>query len=363
MAVPASSGLVLAARAAGQGTPQQQPGAQEPAWRFTGAVKDPYGMGVKGARVRVVQLNLATETATDGSFQFEGRGTPGVVQVSAERPGYLPRTVSVTIEPGGLVRRDIELAINGEHFRQALDDVKLRLYREGGYSPLVWFIPRLGLVVRYTRPELRTSQDRLFDMLSAVVIAKDVMAPFPYLHDTAQLVGETVTPSEHLLRRYPRGPLLERVGQGSLDLQSALAWTERYFEFYRNGKGQNREVPGWQAIQQALDAVTAELFVEPGAGGVYVPGYGLVFNALPAPQFPPITALSVLGMLLAARVPVPDGERIFVQMDDRQALWALEAPVQTLRKLVSAQSQETFQLDLATIQDLYLLRNGMPWGL
>lgn len=333
-------------------------------WQITGTVTNPYGVGIPEATVEAPRAGLSATTGPDGRFRLEGRGSPGAVQIVAYRTGYVPRAVNVLVGANQEVRQDLELAVDPVQFRQALDDVKVRVYREGGFSPTVWFIPRLGLVVRYTRPELRSPQDRLFEMFSAVLIAKEIMAPFPYLHDgNAQLVSEAVTPSEHLLRRYPRGPLLEMLAQGTPDLQTALAWTEQHYEFYRNGRGQAREIPGWEAIQKALDAVTAELFQEPEAGGLYVPGYGLVFNAAPAPQFPPVTALSVLSMLLAVRVPVPEGDRIFVQLDDRQSIWGLEAPVQTLRRLLEAQRQEQFELDLESIRELHVYRDGMPWGL
>lgn len=363
------AGLVALAQlvpAAAEPAQAPQPGAAEGAvsWQITGTVTNPYGVGIPEATVEAPRAGLSAATGPDGRFRLEGRGSPGTVQIVAYRKGYVPKAVNVLVGANQEVRQDLELAVDPAQFRQALDDVKVRLYREGGFSPTVWFIPRLGLVVRYTRPELRSAQDRLFEMFSAVLIAKEIMAPFPYLHDgNAQLISEAVTPSEHLLRRYPRGPLLEMLAQGTPDLQTALAWTEQHYEFYRNGRGQAREIPGWEAIQKALDAVTAELFQEPEAGGLYVPGYGLVFNAAPAPQFPPVTALSVLSMLLAVRVPVPEGDRIFVQLDDRQSIWALEAPVQTLRRLLETQRQEQFQLDLESIRELHVYRDGMPWGL
>lgn len=333
-------------------------------WALSGSVRNPYGVGIPGAEVEVLGIGARARTQEDGRFRLEGPGSPGSVQVAVRSAGYVARTYNVLLAADQEVRQDFQLAIDGQQFRQALEDVTLRLYREGAFSPVAWFVPRLGLVVRYTRPELRGSRDRLFEMFSAVVIAKEIMAPFPYLHDgDAQLISEAVTPSEHLLRRYPRGPLLELLARGTPDLQSALEWTQQHFDFYRNGRSQSREVPGWADIQRALDAVTAELFQEPEAGGCYVPGYGLLFNAPRAPQFAPVTTLSVLSMLLAVRVPIPEGDRIFVQMDDGEALWALEAPIQTLRRLVQAQAQEDFQLDLESIQDLHVYRNGMPWGL
>lgn len=334
-------------------------------WRLTGVVRNPYGLPIPEATVEAMtQPGMVAQTDERGRFRLEGQGSPGPVQVVFRRAGYVPKALRILLEQGTEVRQDVELAIDAAQFRSALDDVKVRLYREGGFSPSVWFIPRLGLVTRYTRPELRSSQDRLFEMFSAVLIAREVMAPFPYLHDgDAQLISEAVTPTEHLLRRYPRGPLLEMLAKGTLDVQAALEWSERHFEFYRNGQGQGREVPGWQAIQSALDAVTAELFREPEAGGLYVPGYGLVYNAAPAPQFPPVTALSVLSMLLAVRVPIPEGDRIFVQLDDRDSIWALEAPVQTLRRLLEMQGEEEFRLDPETVRELHVYRDGMPWGL
>lgn len=360
----ATSAQLTPAAAEQAQAPQGGQGESSASWRLTGAVKNPYGVGIPEATVEAPRMGLSVTTGPDGRFRLEGKGSPGTVQIVAYRTGYVPKVLNVLVERDQEVRQDLELAIDADQFRKALDDVTLRLYREGGFSPTVWFVPRLGLVVRYTRPELRSPQDRLFEMFSAVLIAKEVMAPFPYLHDgAAQLISEAVTPSEHLLRRYPRGPLLEMLAKGTPDLQTALAWTEQHYEFYRNGRGKTREIPGWDAIQKALDAVTAELFQEPEAGGLYVPGYGLVFNAAPAPQFPPVTALSVLSMLLAVRVPVPEGDRIFVQLDDRQSIWALEAPIQTLRRLLEAQRHDEFQLDLESIQDLHVYRNGMPWGL
>lgn len=332
-------------------------------WVLTGTVHNPYGVGIPGAEVEIAALGLWAQTDAGGRFRLEGQGSPGNVQVWVSGTGYLPRTFQVVLAADQEVRSDFELAIDGTHFLRALEDVRLRVYREGGFSPLVWWVPRLGLVVRYTRPELRGSQDRLFEMFSAVIIAKEIMAPFPYLHDgRAQLISEAVTPTEHLLRRYPRGPLLEMLARGTPDMESALAWTQEHYEFYRNGQGQGREVPGWAEVQAALDAVTSELFREPEAGGVYVPGYGLVFNAPRAPQFPPVTSLSVLSMLLALRVPIPEGDRIFVQLEDGDALWALEAPIQTLRRLLDSQEEHDLYLDLPNLEDLRVYRNGMPWG-
>ncbi|NLG68615.1 MAG: carboxypeptidase regulatory-like domain-containing protein [Firmicutes bacterium] len=353
----------MSARAGQASGPPGPPSGATGRWVLTGTVHNPYGIGIPGAEVELAALGMRVQADAGGRFRLEGRGSPGSVQVSVRGTGYLPRTFPVTLAADQELRLDFELAIDGVHFLRALEDVRLRLYREGGFSPIAWWVPRLGLVVRYTRPELRGSQDRLFEMFSAVIIAKEIMAPFPYLHDgDAQLISEAVTPSEHLLRRYPRGPLLEMLARGTPDIERALTWTQEHYEFYRNGQGQGREVPGWAQVQRALDAVTSELFREPEAGGVYVPGYGLLFNAPRAPQFPPVTALSVLSMLLALRVPIPEGDRIFVQLDDGEALWALEAPIQTLRRLLDSQQEQDLYLDLPNLEDLRVYRNGMPWG-
>lgn len=359
MALAAMLGLVAAGMAAAQA---QDAGDPTGSWRIRGVVTGPHGYGIGGVRIEVQRLALSCISADDGRFELQGTGA-GVAQLALTRPGYVPRVVEVAVGPGADVQQDMELAVEGEAFQQAIDDVKVKLYREGGFSPLVWFVPRLGLVVRFTRPALRTAQDRLFDMFSAVMIARDALAPFPYLGADALLVSEAVTPDEHLLRSYPRGPLLQRLaGSAPLDLPAALAWTEQYYDFYRDGRSSRKEVPGWQSIQSSLDQITEELFVEPEAGGVYVPGYGLVFHGLPARQFPAVMALSVLSMVLAVRVPVPDGDWIFVQFEDQQVLWAMEAPVQTIRRLVASQQAETFELDLEAMRDVHVYRNGVPWS-
>lgn len=349
--------------AAGGAGPALSPPAGEPAgsWVLEGLVVNPYGQPVEGARVQLSEPGVQAVTGPDGRFRLTAAGT-GSVRVTVRRAGYVARSELVPAGPGHPAPIRLALEVDGERFREALEEVKLRIYREGGFTPLVWFVPRLGLVARYTRPALRTPQDHLFDMFSAVVLARDALAPFPYLHEGSALVSEAVTPQEHLLRRYPRGPFLEMVAQGGADLSRAIDWTQEHYEFYRNGRSATREIPSWDEIQKSMEAVSAELFTEPEVGGTYVPGYGLVFQAVRAPQFPPVTSMTVLSMLLAVRVPLPENDRIFVQFDDGQALWALEAPVGTLRNLVKAGRDPQARLDPSGLGEFFVYRNGSPWG-
>ncbi len=330
-------------------------------WVLAGQVVNPYGQPVEGARLQLSEPGVEAVTGPDGTFRLEG-GPGAAVRLTVRRPGYVARSELVQVSQESPVSVRLALEIDGERFREALEEVRLRIYREGGFTPLVWFVPNLGLVARYTRPSLRTPQDHLFDMFSAVVLARDALAPFPYLHAGSALVSEVVTPEEHLLRRYPRGPFLEMVSQGGVELSRAVEWTQEHYEFYRNGRSATREIPGWDEIRKGVQTVTAELFVEPEVGGTYVPGYGLVFQAVKAPQFPPVTSLTVLSMLLAVRVPLGENDRIFVQFDDGQAWWALEAPVTALRNLVRIGRNPQSQLEPSQLSEFFVYRNGNPWG-